>query len=326
MSLNEYPQELIERIIDFVKGDEQKVSYPPADVLVIHVGTGRPHIRASDDLRSCSLVSKAWLPRSRHHLFHHIALYGRYGPPRFIKLIRSPHGTIVPYVRHLRLYDAGYSHNYEVCWLYKALPRLARLTAIESLHIGSREFERLDDTVIASCFSNLRLLKFLRIDNCSFASFCQLGNALAALGRLERLVVNSVRVLKRKPSDGPGIAKAAMFVRLKGFMRTPAYYIMHRRSPPHLRILEIAKCGFVKKLSRWLQAGNEPVDTLRLDIERRGDIPAYATLVRAVAWSLKELRIHFKNNADLVDFTVSGEFSWSFTLCVTYFSCRYFRP
>lgn len=326
MSLNGYPQELIERIIDFVKGDEQKVSYPPADVLVIHVGTGRPHICASNDLRSCSLVSKAWLPRSRYHLFYHIALYGRYGPPRFIKLLGSPHGTIVPYVRRLQLYDSGYCHNYEVCWLYKALPRLALLTAIESLHIGSREFERLDDTVIASCFSNLRLLKSLRIDNCSFASFCQLGNALAASACLECLVVNSVRVLRRKPSDGPGIAKAAMFVRLKGFMRTPAYYITHRRSPPHLRILEIAKCGFIKKLSRWLQAGNEPVETLRLDIERRGDIPAYSALMRAVAWSLNELRIHFKNNVDLVDFTVAGKFPWSFILRVTYSSCRYFRP
>jgi hypothetical protein len=253
-------------------------------------------------------------------------LYGRYGPPRFIKLLGSPHGTIVPYVRRLQLYDSGYCHNYEVCWLYKALPRLALLTAIESLHIGSREFERLDDTVIASCFSNLRLLKSLRIDNCSFASFCQLGNALAASACLECLVVNSVRVLRRKPSDGPGIAKAAMFVRLKGFMRTPAYYITHRRSPPHLRILEIAKCGFIKKLSRWLQAGNEPVETLRLDIERRGDIPAYSALMRAVAWSLNELRIHFKNNVDLVDFTVAGKFPWSFILRVTYSSCRYFRP
>ncbi|KIM82718.1 hypothetical protein PILCRDRAFT_454554 [Piloderma croceum F 1598] len=83
MSLNGYPQELIERIIDFIKGNEQKVSYPPADVLVIHIGTGRPHIYASDDLRSCSLVSRAWLPRSRYHLFRHITLYGRYSPPRF---------------------------------------------------------------------------------------------------------------------------------------------------------------------------------------------------------------------------------------------------
>ncbi|KIM82719.1 hypothetical protein PILCRDRAFT_454555 [Piloderma croceum F 1598] len=92
-----------------------------------------------------------------------------------------------------------------------------------------------------------------------------------------------------------------MFLRIKGFMKTPAYYITHRRSLPHLRVLEIAKCDFIKKLSWWLQAGNEPVDTLRLDIERRGDIPAYQALMCAVDWSLRELRIHFKNNVDLVD-------------------------
>lgn len=315
MSLNDYSQELIERIIDFVvEGDEQQAPYPPADVLVIHVGIARAQVCASDDLRSCSLVSKAWLPRSRYHLFSNIALYGRYGPPRFIKLLGSPHGNVVPYVRHLQLYDSGYSHNYEVYWLYKALPRLALLTAIESLHIGSREFERLDNTAIASCFSNLRLLKYLRINNCSFASFCQLGNALSASARLEHLVLNSVRVLRRKKSGGVWMARAAMLVRLKGVMRTPVYYITHRRAPPHLRILEIAKCGFIKKLSRWLQAGNEPVDTLQLDIERTGDIPAYSVLMRVVARSLKELRICFKNNVDLVDLTVAGKYLLSFAV------------
>src|ERR1700683_4393540 len=80
-------------------------------------------------LNSCSTVCKAWLPRTRHHIFGRLRLEPS-TCARFFELVDSPLSTIAPYVQHLdvtRPYGGG-----GLSWFKDILPRLAIFTAVQS--------------------------------------------------------------------------------------------------------------------------------------------------------------------------------------------------
>src|ERR1700683_5605398 len=137
MSPPAVPQELIHAIIDRTTRDERGAL-------------------SKKDLGTYSLISKAWLLRSRQQLFHDVPLYAgsrnRERTLHFITLLGSPLGTIAPHVRHLELY------NGDEDWLNETFLQLTVLTAVEYLLVDSGKFERQGDAVITSFFSNLIML------------------------------------------------------------------------------------------------------------------------------------------------------------------------
>jgi hypothetical protein len=291
-----FPNELIDRIIDHVKWSEPY--RPPRDILLTNVNKLQVYQRT--DLQTCSLVSKAWLPRSRYHLFYHVALRpDRSHPSRFLKLLDSPHGTIAPYARHLELYEGSVTKQWEKVWLKKAFPRLAVMTSVESIRISHGNFGKFDDTAITALLSIFSRLTYLRLEHCSFLSVPQFLDLLSAATRLERLALVSMKA-EPESSNRAGMFPA-VFERAKNTIRAkkegghvPAS-IIPQRVAPHLRVLEISEYGFMKEFLVWLQCGVQipPVDTVRLNIESRDDISSYSELMRILGSSLTSLEIQF---------------------------------
>jgi hypothetical protein len=265
------PAELIHQIIDYVVWDE---------------GTVCPSIKRRAgriNLGACSLASKAWLPRSRHHLFCRVSLTARDHPLRFIELLRSPLATIAPYVRYLQL--DGHSN----IWLNKALRRLAILTAVETLLISANEFEKSNNVVITRFFSGFSKLKSLQLSYCSFSP-CQLSVVLSATPHLEHLGLCFVR----ERSTFISIFSA----RLKNFV-SPTMISGHsmpsRPVPNHLRKLNVVGGGFSAKIIRCVKIGNNisPIDTLQLLITNSDDINVHSELMRVLGPSLEDLKVDF---------------------------------
>jgi len=293
--ITRFPNELIDRIIDHVKWSEPY--RPPRDILLTSVNKLQVYQRT--DLRTCSLVSKAWLPRSRYHLFYHIALRpDKSHPSRFLKLLDSPHGTIAPYARHLELYEGRVTKQWEKLWLNKAFPRLALMTSVESIRITYGNFGRFDNTAITALLSIFSRLTYLRLEHCSFLSVPQFLGLLSTATHLERLVLVSMKA-EPESSNRAGMFPA-VFKRVKNTVgakkggHVPAS-IIPRRVVPRLRVLEISEYGFMKEFLVWLQCGIQipPVDTLRVNIENRDDISSYSELMRIFGSSLTNLEIQF---------------------------------
>lgn len=78
-----FPQEVVDELIDWVG--------------VSSVGQGDPH------LRSCSLVARSWVQRSRKHLFHDIELTSAPSISSWIRNIPPGAGGVSRYVRKLWL-------------------------------------------------------------------------------------------------------------------------------------------------------------------------------------------------------------------------------
>jgi hypothetical protein len=262
--------------------NEQHPSYRHDDILLTYLNKLQVFERM--DLRTCSLVSKAWLPRSRYHLFYHVALRadGTH-PPRFLELLDSPLGHIVPYVCHLELYEGRIGIGGETRWLSEALPRLAALTAIESLSVHFGGFERSDNGTVVAFFSMFSLLKYLRLGNCTLSSFTQLLDAISASSHLERLVLANVEVVQ---DSSNGISMfPAVFAGLQHVVRA-------RRVPSRLRVLEMSSCNFSTKVLSWLCGNNvPPVDTLWLNIASRDEVPIWSEFMRSIGSSLQDLTI-----------------------------------
>ncbi|EEB92068.1 hypothetical protein MPER_09478 [Moniliophthora perniciosa FA553] len=76
---SDYPQELIDRIIDHCRDEHQ-------------------------DISQCSLVAKKWLPRTRYHLFSSLSIVP--SPEDYHKLVlllANPNCTIHLFIRELTL-------------------------------------------------------------------------------------------------------------------------------------------------------------------------------------------------------------------------------
>jgi hypothetical protein len=282
-AVTKLPQELIHAIIDRTTCDKRGAL-------------------SKKDLGTCSLISKAWLLRSRQYLFRSISLYA--GPQnrkrtlRFIKLLGSPLGTIAPHVRHLEL-DARDEDR-----LNKAFLQSTVLTAVEYLSIRSGNFVRQSDTVITSFFSSLSMLKYLRLAFCTFSSPHQLSVALSAAPHINLVGLDSVRL---KPNSSNTLTS---FRDRLARLTQLTFSVSARSISDHLRILEIHECSLTA-VSRWLQSGGHlpTVDTLELTLVDTSDMPACSELMRMIGSSLTHLTIRFKH---LTDWPAAGMFSLLF--------------
>jgi hypothetical protein len=244
----------------------------------------------------CSLVSKTWLPRSRHRLFRSLYLTpnSKGNPSRFLELLDSPLGTIAPYVHHLWL--GGYKYKKTTGRLLnKTLRRLTVLTAVEFLSISLIQFERLDDVAITKFFSSFSGLKALQLNECSFLSSHQLSIVLSATERLERLGFYHVRLGSKSLGAFPA--------RLRNLVSTTKgrdAIAPSLRLPNHLDDLKIVRGGdFVKEIVKCLEYADDIsiVQKLVLHIDGGDHIAAYSKLMRMVGSSLRTLNILYVSSS-----------------------------
>ncbi|KAF9646673.1 hypothetical protein BDM02DRAFT_3118316 [Thelephora ganbajun] len=137
-------QEIVDNIIDYVRE------------------ASGGHFRAP--LKSCSLVSKAWLPRSQRHLFHHVRLQYEAELKRWCKNITKERAKVLStYVRWL-----SYSPPYKTKDK-NALERFAYFTHVETLCIFKVDFIhfRNDKPALQSAFGHFgNSVRYLVIDRC----------------------------------------------------------------------------------------------------------------------------------------------------------------
>lgn len=114
--MRQFPQELTDKVVD--------------------------HSTDNKALKTCGLVCKAWLPRSRYHLFSRVILTAQ-NLTSFVDLIDSSSLPLLPFVRYLKLEYAGVA--LDVVYLSR-LHRCPNLTsiAIEILEYTTSPTEWLD--------------------------------------------------------------------------------------------------------------------------------------------------------------------------------------
>jgi hypothetical protein len=136
-------------------------------------------------LRTCALVSKSWTPRSRFQFFKHVTVkiytedHEQTGT--FFGLLRSPHQTIVPFIRSLSI---EHTEPFDE-WAMKTIPRLQALPAVSALIFHSR-----DRTAIWSFPCYRDTLTDLTLSGICGGSNYHLFKMICSFPQLERLSSN----------------------------------------------------------------------------------------------------------------------------------------
>ncbi|GLB39110.1 hypothetical protein LshimejAT787_0602720 [Lyophyllum shimeji] len=163
-------------------------------------------------LRACSLVCKAWLPVSRHHLFPAISL-GPKNAKRFLRLLDSPHCTISNGVHHVSIHGDSdaishrasrgsriYPPDTDVSLSAGGTPSscdetlLRRLASFPLLTSLSFSWLRtgLTPSTTAALIHGFAGLTALELRTCTFPSFDKFTNMICALQNLRRIVLADV--------------------------------------------------------------------------------------------------------------------------------------
>ncbi|KAK0451138.1 uncharacterized protein EV420DRAFT_1561078 [Desarmillaria tabescens] len=155
-----FPTELVEEILDHV----DRLPVKDIQSLLSHSSAGFKGGRVAT-LASCSLVSRAWLPRSRFHLFKSINVTPE-NYASFFALIATPGCTFLHSVHELFLSDEYRDGTiYSGCtdpegddyWLHKVLPDLAfsMFANIERLMIHAARFDYMSEEGFAQMLIHL---------------------------------------------------------------------------------------------------------------------------------------------------------------------------
>jgi len=299
------PQELIDKFIDNVYWNERYI-YTQSDDILLWTSHNILQVSERYDLLTCSLISKAWLPRSRYYLFYHVVL-SDLAYSSFLKLLDSRRGTVAPYVRRLELCRGLFRRKWPGRRINKLLRLLKSLKAVEFLRVHLGWFDRLDRIMTARISPIFRTLKHLEIDGCVFSSTPQLLDILSAASQVERLVLKSVSV--RSSSESNPIR--AVFKRVKCLAHTAGLapsYSASCRAPSHLRTLALSRCDPAKEILMWLQSGGHPppINTLNLNIANMDDVPACFEFICTIFSSLEDLRVNFTNDIGGFNFVATG--------------------
>lgn len=266
MSTWAVPSELTDAVIDHVQLDKQS-------------------------LANCSVVCRAWLPRSRHHLFDRIHLspesFIRWFDPKF----GSPLAVIAPYVRILLLHD-GLTAGPSTMSCPKAsndmLSQLSIFTALESLHILNHcgILEATED-VRNRFLSGFVFLKTLRIRHFGVQPLNQIVTIPAACPNLEIFSLDFVCGL---PSMEERLSSPIM--------------------PSHLRNLRLSMCDKGSVLD-WLLSAQivPPVEVLCLKEVNDTEIPSVGIFLRTLGPSLKCVKLGF-------DVVATGHIESALTLLI----------
>ncbi|KAK0454268.1 uncharacterized protein EV420DRAFT_1765814 [Desarmillaria tabescens] len=208
-----FPTELIEEILNHVN------CLPAKDIRSIldHPVEGYKGWRVAT-LTSCSLVCRAWLPRSRYHLFRSIYILHE-DHAHFLQLIASPfcsfiHSIRTIYFRRQHLQETIYGsedglpkdhpEDSEAHWLHKALPTLplSVFTNIQKLRIPDAKFNLMSEEDFMNTLSELSLsttLTHLALNSCIFSTLDQIIQTLCSCRALNSLSLRYPE-LKEKPT------------------------------------------------------------------------------------------------------------------------------
>jgi hypothetical protein len=237
-------------------------------------------------LASCSAVCRAWLPRSRFHLFEDILLE----PSRLhlFDLLDSPLSTIAPYVRCLTLEEGQGRYSYEPKWLNNALPRLAVFTAVESLKVDLARFDVLETETTKGLVSNFRMLNNLHFWHVEFRTFSQLVDVLGECPRLVHLSIDSLSYQDKWDTPHEGHPE------IKNSLPTSCA----QKIPLHLHTFDLGSCE-KNAILYWLLSGNSclVINTLRLKTVCLEETKAIGAFVRTLESSLELLEISFASTS-----------------------------
>ncbi len=215
-----FPAEIVDGIIDSV----HRFPYPPRN---------DPRAKPKDErclaLKSCSLVCRAWLPRSRYHLFRTTTV-SFLNHTVFMRLITSPNCSFLSFIDTLVLKE-GYNVNWndsgsdtpfsrvdgpQCIWLRKALSTatLPIIPYIRKLHIITGAFHVIsneDCTKNLLLLSSLTSLTHLALIECIFTTVDDVIRVLSLCQALESARLENVIFMGSSP---PGITAQSHLPRL----------------------------------------------------------------------------------------------------------------
>ncbi len=188
-----FPTELIEEILDYFDclpdKDIQKILDHPSE----GYKCGRVAI-----LTSCSLVSRAWLPRSRYHLFRSVRLSPK-NHAQFLPLVTSPLCSFLNSLRELVLTEEHREETaYRDCndpkgggyWIHRVLLNfpLSIFPRIRMLTITAARFDYMSKGNFSKMLDHLSgptTITHLAIRHCMFRKQDQLIQALSSFKSLD---------------------------------------------------------------------------------------------------------------------------------------------
>lgn len=210
------------------------------------------------DLATCSLVCRAWLPRTRHHLFRSVSIT----PQNHARFPTASIG-IAACIREVKVYSDWmmYAGEDVAARRYKAeafpsaavfalLANIAERTTLESVHLHTEYL----DTFRAIALESLGLLDVTELVVQTLGRRAQLYDItglIAAFPRLRKLFVyGSVRFLGPVPRPGDNISQDLRQLVLNVGQLLPDYLAWIKRRPlPLLRTLYISYADVLGQFS-----------------------------------------------------------------------------
>ncbi|KAH8798435.1 hypothetical protein DL96DRAFT_1564980 [Flagelloscypha sp. PMI_526] len=189
-----FPAEIHDRIIDstFIHLVHPNIVSPNV--------TPSAHSIPSDTTALCGLVCKAWVSRSRFHVFREIVLQSNSSSVRFLALSNHPLCTFMESVEVLSM-DCHWKSSDNV-WLQKQLPSLPHFPRLSKLTIEETAFREYGEVTWAE-FIKPRLFPHtitkLSINRCIFPSPLLFVTTIESCVNLTHLTLS--RVVDNRPTD-----------------------------------------------------------------------------------------------------------------------------
>ncbi|KAK0488310.1 hypothetical protein EDD18DRAFT_1190448 [Armillaria luteobubalina] len=303
-----FPAEIVDVIIDSV----HYFSYPAND------GDDDRRTKPKDErclaLKSCSLVCRAWVPRSRYHLFRTTTV-SLINHRAFMQLIASPNCSFLSFIDTLVLED-GYNGNVndsdsdtpfwrvdpECVWLPQTLPTatLPIFPNIRKLLIITGAFyviSKEDCAKILLLLSNLPSLTHLALIECIFYTVDDVTRVLSSCQALESARLENIILMQPSVgSDSPGMMAQSHLPSLPASLSSLAFTVQNEDSDI-LQIISVAGTS-LKHLSMSLTPFNMTRDnsvalTVNINLE-------YSTSLESIVFQSVPISNSYGNAANFV--------------------------
>ncbi|KAG5642871.1 hypothetical protein DXG03_002016 [Asterophora parasitica] len=136
-------------------------------------------------LAACSLVSKAWFPAARHHLFSNAKLDAK-NAPSFVNLIDSTFSTVAPFVRHIDAKDNCEGSR----WVDSLFANLTSLPSVTSISLISSCDSPISQITLFTLCSFDRLVE-LKLAECEFGNFTEVQQLICSFPMLQSLYLEA---------------------------------------------------------------------------------------------------------------------------------------
>ncbi|KAJ7149577.1 hypothetical protein C8R46DRAFT_1358664 [Mycena filopes] len=243
------------------------------------------------DLAACALVCRAWMARSRLHLFRdfHLVVLTKSNLPKFAALVRSQHCTIVPHVQALALHkNGGRVNEYDMI-----SDVLERLTAVKRLRLTGPYWDAHGAPPRRGFMKSLPHVVDLEVDHASLGDFHHALQIFCAFPALEQL---SIRDTNIDHESGWGVNPHVPYA-------PPSYLLPEYVTPPaQLTSLAISYSTAVIHLCGWLNWAATCRLTrleLRLGTLKTVDLPPLRQFLQSQRTCLEEVTfIHLLSAVD----------------------------